>query len=103
MQTQDTLIRDGETVTVPIFAMDAQQRAVAASAPLHRPGAVPLTDTDRAARITRQALGDRKLSERWKTPSPTAAAAKAGQASPDMASVYARADKALSERWRGGA
>jgi hypothetical protein len=113
MQIQTTedqkkkILRDGEVYRVPILVMDSQQRAVAASQPGtvgHRPGSLPITDADRAARVARQAAADAKLCDRWKHP-PATQVTTAPPPAPttDVAALYAKRDKALSEAWKGGA
>jgi len=116
MQTQTKLpdgnkvLKDGEVLHIPITLMDAQQRAVAAALQPnmvgHKPGSLPLTDSDRAGRVARQAAADAKLSARWKHPAAVQpvkdAPAPATVTSQDIAAVYARRDRKLSEAWRKG-
>jgi len=104
----DEIVRDGEHVIVPLYAMDAVQRAVSdtSAAPVstfHRPGEVQISDNERTKRAAVYDTYNKALSDRWKNPSPLSRQAlKATDQAPsaDRATMYDRYDKALSERWR---
>ena len=77
IRTEDEIAKDGETVRVPMFMMDAQQRAVAESPVVtndaaigHRPGSLPVTDADRERRTALYRGHDEKLSARWQSTPP---------------------------------
>jgi hypothetical protein len=98
------VVPDGGRLVVSALLMDAKPLAAAiVDADAHRPHSLPLSDAERAARMTRQALADKKLSERWRHP--TASAAPAQPPAPgqqDRAALYAAVDQRLSQRWKKG-
>jgi hypothetical protein len=101
------IVPDGGIVRVPLFAMDAKQRAVATAAPvatpptpLHRPGFAPLSAEETNKRMGLYRGAERRLSERWRATIPPAQQ-PAPDAKPTLAEVYARRDKQLCERWKG--
>jgi hypothetical protein len=68
---QDEIVRDGQTVRVPIMLMDARQRQIADRKPSqygHRPGSMPLTDAERVVKVDRQRAYEQKITQRWRNP-----------------------------------
>jgi hypothetical protein len=63
---EEKVVKDGGVVRVSMFAMDGVQRSVAAHKPGHKPGSIPLSDSDRQDRVARLAARDQVLSNRWK-------------------------------------
>jgi hypothetical protein len=98
---EDNLVKDGGSIRVPLFTMDAVQRVVAARKPSasgHKPGSLPVTDAERTTRAALYDAADKRLSDRWKNPPPVVTTK--AQPTTDLAQAYARRDKALSDRWR---
>jgi hypothetical protein len=122
----DDIVRDGQSLRVPIMLMDAASRAPADASAitariladqalptvLHRPGALAVvTDAERNARDQLYAARDRRVADAWKnTRAPIAA--PAAQTAPALSAValtadsearYARRDQRLRDAWRMGA
>ena len=100
------IVPDGGIVRVPLFAMDAKQRAVATAAPaatrptpLHRPGFAPLSAEETNKRMDAYEGAERRLSERWRASTPPEQQ-PAPDAKPNLAEINARRDKQPSERWK---
>jgi hypothetical protein len=98
------IIEDGQTIKVSMMLMDGVQAAVAADAVIfdaagHRPGYVQLSDAERNRRTTLYQDYDNRLSERWRTPQPTANATgvKTGDARLDAYSNY---QERIVSAWR---
>jgi hypothetical protein len=98
-----------------MMMMDATQRAVAAAQQIgHRPGSLPLTDAECAARIARQTASDAKLSAAWMQPPPNVPPMQVVRHLPQvtppappqpltpqgMQALYERRDRDLTEAWR---
>ena len=105
-----TIIPDGGRLRrIGMFAMDNRTvgtaRVTDGKTIGHRPGALPVSDVDRAKRVALRQAADAKLSTRWKNP-PSVTTEERPQVQADvqsdLASRYAQADQRLSERWRRG-
>ena len=77
MRTDDEdheVVKDRGVVRVPMFLMDATQKAVAAAqldVSLHAPGFAVLTDAQSQAQQRMYDAADKKLQKAWKAPAPT--------------------------------
>ena len=105
----DKVVKDGQRVTVSMFAMDHLQRQVAArtvtpSLADHRPHAAVLSDADRASKVAAHKARDEALANRWRNPPPVLPAvtdkAPAQAVTAYQAAAYSAYDAKLSERWR---
>lgn len=105
----DKIVKDGQRLVVSMSLMDGMQRVVAthpivSGEPLHRPGAVSISDTDRAQRAAVYNGYNKTLADRWKNPPPVLPgvtdAKPAPTAARDHAAMYDRYDAKVSERWR---
>jgi len=107
----DGVIKDGQTVRVPMNMMDGVrdpvQRAIMAdsiarqSGTLHAPGSLPLTDADRTSRETLYQRRDQKTCDAWRT----APSLDPGQTVQTItlaasADVYQRRDAKLRDAWK---
>jgi hypothetical protein len=71
MLDDDDILKDGQTIRVPMFTMDSAQRLIADRTGMvgHRPGSLPLSDAERSTRTERLQARDAGVSQRWRTPS----------------------------------
>jgi hypothetical protein len=71
IQDDDGILKDGESIRVPMFAMDSAQRLIADRTSMagHRPGSLPLSDAERSTRAERLQARDAGISQRWRSPS----------------------------------
>lgn len=110
IRTEDgrEVLEDGERLSINMMLMDAQQRTVATRAILandaaigHRPGSLPLTDTERARRTALYRDHDKRLGERWKNPLPTVSKPDATQLTGDARmDAYAHYQDQITNAWR---
>ena len=100
------VVEDGETVKINMMLMDGVQRAVAGDGVLadavgHRPGSLPMTDAEREHRTTLYSDHDKRLSERWRTPQPTANTTDARHSTSDARlDAYANYQERIANAWR---
>lgn len=124
--TDDEVIKDGQTVRVPLFMMDNadarlraegteqllksgtltdEQRAAFARMPssrvLHAPGSLPMSDADRASREKLYEARDKRLTDAWKNP-PSLDPGQTVRTITPAASAdrYAARDARLEQAWR---
>jgi hypothetical protein len=65
-QDDDDMLRDGETMTVPLILMDSAPTDPTVRLEGHRPGYAVLSDAARNQRIERQRSQDAALNGRWR-------------------------------------
>lgn len=105
MKTTDDdekVVKDRGVVRVPLFLMDATQKAVAAAQAIvssHAPGFAVLTDAQSQARQRIYDAADRKLQDAWKAP---ASSINAKPPSPAISLDAAREsyERRLRDAWR---
>ena len=102
----DEVLRDGEHIVIRMRMMDSVQRAVVGDAVLtdgvgHRPGSLPMTDSERERRTLLYRDHDEKLGERWRTPQPTASTTDARHSTGDARlDAYASYQERVTDAWR---
>ena len=104
LEDEDSVIKDGQTLRVPMFMMDSLSRVVVAdTAPTvgHKPGSLPITDADRASHEEMYARRDQKMTDAWKTPAPLDPSQTKKAITPaPSADRYAARDARLEQAWR---
>jgi hypothetical protein len=99
----DKVVKDGYSLRVPVYLMDATQKAIAGGDDKsvildhHRPG-FRLSDADQQRRRELYDRRDAELSDAWKAPLSDPAAVK--EAAPIKVVDYASYDRRISEAWR---
>lgn len=106
------VLPDGGRLVIPKMLTDAAPRTPALAVTdnaQHRPGAVAVSDQERARRASLVKDANAKLSDRWRNPpSPATDATRVATppqpvAAKDKDAMYAAADRRLEQRWKGAA
>lgn len=100
----ETTLKDGQSMRVPMFLMDSLSRVVVAdTAPTvgHKPSSLAITDTERTRREEMYARRDQKMTDAWKNPSPLDPSQTKKAVTPaPSADRYAARDARLEAAWR---
>ena len=104
LEDDKDVLKDGQSMRVPMFMMDSLSRVVVAdtaSTVGHKPGSLPITDADRASREEIYARRDQKMTDAWKNPSPLDPSQSKKAITPaPSADRYAARDARLEAAWR---
>lgn len=104
LEDHDRVLKDGESIRIPMFMMDSLSRVVGGDTPSvagHRPGSLPMTDAERISREELYAQRDKRISDAWRDP-PALEPSQAKTAIVPAASadIYERRDARLRDAWR---
>lgn len=104
LEDENSVIKDGQTLRVPMFMMDSLSRVISDDIPStagHKPGSLALSDADRASREKLYEARDKRLTDAWKAPpSLDPAQAKVAIVPAASADRYAARDARLENAWR---
>lgn len=108
IRTEDgkEVLEDGEHLVVRMHMMDSMQHAVAGGGALsdaigHRPGSLPVTDSDRQRRTAMVDAYEKTLTSRWRNPLTPASQSNPERLTGDARTdAYAQYNQRVANAWR---